>query len=146
MRGIRLVSILNYVKYERKQVMDLLQNELGWVYYGGKHYESIYTRFFQAYILPRKFNIDKRRAHYSNLVCAGQLDREQALAQLREPTYPADKLELDKEYALKKFGITPAEFEQMMALPPKTFLDYPTQFALTEQLKKLKRLRSFMKM
>ncbi|MEI2709148.1 MAG: hypothetical protein V9E96_09070 [Chitinophagaceae bacterium] len=32
-----------------------------------KHYESVFTRFYQGYILPVKFSIDKRKAHLSNL-------------------------------------------------------------------------------
>ena len=58
----------------RRRPWKLLQDKLGWVYYGGKHYESIYTRFFQAYVLPRKFDIDKRKAHHSTLVCSGPDD------------------------------------------------------------------------
>jgi hypothetical protein len=39
--------------------MRILSEELGWKYYGGKHHESIYTRFYQGYVLPKKFKIDK---------------------------------------------------------------------------------------
>ena len=72
-RRIRMVSILNFIDYNKQQAMEVLQNQLGWVYYGGKHYESIYTRFYQAYLLPTKFDIDKRKAHYSNLILSGQM-------------------------------------------------------------------------
>ena len=60
----RWVSVLNYVDYVKKDAMQVLEKELGWRYYGGKHYESIYTRFYQGYILPRKFGYDKRRTHF----------------------------------------------------------------------------------
>ena len=43
-KGIRIVSILNYINYNKSEAMDVLKSELDWVYYGGKHYESIYTR------------------------------------------------------------------------------------------------------
>jgi len=29
-----------------------------------KHYESVYTKFYQAYVLPVKFGIDKRKASF----------------------------------------------------------------------------------
>jgi N-acetyl sugar amidotransferase len=136
-RRIRMVSILNYVNYDKAEAMDVLQNQLGWVYYGGKHYESIYTRFYQAYILPRKFDIDKRKAHYSNLVLSGQMTREEALEQMKLPVYPENLLEEDREYTIKKLGFSEAEFDAMMAAPTKTFEDYRTSHKIFETAKKM---------
>jgi N-acetyl sugar amidotransferase len=136
-RRIRMVSILNYIDYDKKQAMDVLQNKLEWVYYGGKHYESIYTRFYQAYVLPRKFNIDKRKAHYSNLILSGQMSRDEALESMKLPVYPAQLLEGDREYAIKKLELTPTGFDAIMASPNKTFRDYRTSHALFEKAKKL---------
>src|SRR5882757_6727466 len=79
------VSILNYVPYNKKEIKELITRELDWRDYGGKHYESIFTKFYQAYILPEKFKIDKRKAHLSTLICSGQLSREEALKELESP-------------------------------------------------------------
>jgi hypothetical protein len=57
------IHILNYLDFNETKVMEILKDELDWQYYGGKHHESIFTRFYQGYILPKKFNIHKRRAH-----------------------------------------------------------------------------------
>jgi hypothetical protein len=119
-----MVSILNFIDYNKTEAMSILQKELGWVYYGGKHYESIYTRFYQAYLLPRKFDIDKRKAHYSNLILSGQMSRSDALEAMKRPVYPKDLLEQDREYAIKKLNLDEKSFEDIMALPKKTFLDY----------------------
>jgi N-acetyl sugar amidotransferase len=124
LRRIRMVSILNFIDYNKAASMNLLQKELGWVYYGGKHYESIYTRFYQAYLLPRKFKIDKRKAHYSNLILSGQMSRSEALQAMKEPVYPKELLEQDREYAIKKLNLDEKSFEEIMALPTRTFLDY----------------------
>lgn len=137
LRRIRMVSILNYVNYDKAEAMDVLQNQLGWIYYGGKHYESIYTRFYQAYILPRKFDIDKRKAHYSNLILSGQMTRGEALEKMKEPVYPENLLEEDREYTIKKLGFTEAEFAAMMAAPTKTFEDYKTSHGIFERAKRL---------
>ncbi len=110
--------------------MDVLQNVLGWQYYGGKHYESIYTRFFQGYILPRKFNIDKRRAHLSSLIRSGQISRENAVEEMSAPTYPEDLQREDREYVIKKLGMTEQEFESIMAAPVKSYRDYPNYYNL----------------
>ena len=135
LRRIRLVPILDYIDYRKEEAMTQIQNDLGWVYYGGKHYESIYTRFYQSYVLPRKFNIDKRRAHYSNLVLSGQMTRDEALSLMEEPIYPDKGLADDREYVIKKLGLSESEFEAIMAAPPKTFMDYPNSYARIEWAK-----------
>jgi N-acetyl sugar amidotransferase len=124
-RGIKDVNILNYVKYEKKAAMEILKGEIGWRDYGGKHYESIFTRFYQAYILPVKFNIDKRRAHYSVLVASGQISREMALSLLDEPTYDPTAMDEDKRFFIKKLDMTEEEFQQMLQEPVKSYQDYP---------------------
>lgn len=120
------VDILNYVDYVKKDAIQILEEELGWEYYGGKHYESIYTRFFQGYILPKKFGYDKRRGHLSSLICSGEITREDALNEMENEPYPQDLQEEDRRYVIKKLGITEEEFESIMNLPLKTILDYPS--------------------
>ena len=119
------VPILDLIDYRKDDAKRLLERELGWRDYGGKHYESIYTRFFQGYVLPRKFGIDKRRSHLSSLICAGQMSRSAALDELEGPPYEPQLQRDDREYVLKKFGLSSADFDQLMSLPPKTFEEYP---------------------
>jgi N-acetyl sugar amidotransferase len=147
--GIKVFPILDFVPYNKADALDVLQNKLGWQYYGGKHYESIYTRFFQGYILPKKFNIDKRKAHYSSLIRSGQIAREKALEEMAAPTYPEDMQRDDREYVIKKFGLTEQEFDGIMAAPVKSYRDYPNYYNLAsksigfEQARKIvRRLRS----
>ena len=108
---IKVVSVLNYVDYNREEVMDILQSKLGWQNYGGKHYESIYTRFYQGYVLPEKFNIDKRIGHLSDLIRSGSISRERAIEALSSPPLAEDMIQNDLKYVLKKFQITHFEFE-----------------------------------
>jgi len=124
-KNIRTLTILDYVPYVKKDVKEFIIEELGWKDYGHKHWESVFTRFYQAYILPRRFNIDKRKCHLSSLVCSGQLTREEALAEIQAPPYErAEDLERDKEYVLKKLGFSNEEFERLMTMPVKSHLDY----------------------
>jgi N-acetyl sugar amidotransferase len=113
------ISILNYVPYNKKEVKEIIQKELDWRDYGGKHYESQFTKFYQAYILPEKFHIDKRKAHLSTLICSGQMTKPEAILELEKPLYDPAQLKSDKEYVMKKFGLTPEEFEKIMQLPVK---------------------------
>jgi N-acetyl sugar amidotransferase len=122
----RKVDILNYLDYSKEDAMQLLQEKLGWKYYGGKHYESIYTRFYQGFILPVKFGFDKRRVHLSSLVCSGQMTREQALKELEKPTYSPAMQEEDREYVIKKLGLSDESFEAIMNAPKKSYWDYPS--------------------
>ncbi len=120
----KVVSILNCMDYRKQNAMQVLEHELGWKYYGGKHYESIYTRFYQGYILPRKFGYDKRKTHLSSLICSGEMTRAQALQELTTDPYPPALQQEDREYVIKKLGLTSSEFEAIMALPKKRYEDY----------------------
>jgi len=124
-RTQKWIDILNYVDYRKDEALKILQKELGWVYYGGKHYESIYTRFYQGVILPTKFGYDKRRSHLSSLVCAGEITRTQALEELKSETYPKNLQLEDQDYVSKKFNLSDVEWKSIMALPRKKYEDYP---------------------
>lgn len=123
-KGVHSISVLDFVDYNKKKVKQTIQEELGWKDYGGKHYESVWTRFYQGYILPTKFKIDKRKAHLSDLIFGGQISKEEALAELAKPIYDPVQQKTDFEFVLKKFGLTEAEFDAIMKLPPKSHYDY----------------------
>lgn len=125
LRGQRWVNILDYVDYRKTDVIPVLQRELGWEPYETKHGESVYTRFFQNFILIRKFGYDKRRGHLASLVCSGEMTRAEALEALAAPPASAEQNEHDRIFVAKKLGITLDEFDEIMALPPKTMFDYP---------------------
>jgi hypothetical protein len=114
--------------------MDLITKELNWKDYGGKHHESKYTAFFQGYILTRKFNIDKRKLHYSALIRSGQLTRNEALVKVQTDPYSGGEELLD--YCLKKLDFTREEFDHIMDELPKSFLDYKSYYSLIKFMKK----------
>jgi N-acetyl sugar amidotransferase len=137
-KRIRTVSFINYVPFNKEEAMKKIETELGWRNYGGKHYESIYTRFFQSYILPVKFSIDKRKAHLTCLIAStGEVTRQQALEILKQPIADAKLIDDDKEYVTKKLGISDKEFELIMNSPVKSILDYPNNHFLEMKFRKL---------
>ncbi len=136
LRGVRNVSILNYIDYNKEKVMRVLEDELGWVYYGGKHHESIYTRFYQGYILPQKFKVDKRYGHLSDLINAGQINKQSALKEVDSEPYSVDLQKQDVEYVCKKFNITLQEFNSIMETEIKSFRDYPNSYSFVQFLRK----------
>lgn len=123
--GLKKVNILDFEKYNKAEAMALIETELGWKYYGGKHYESIFTRFYQGYYLPMRFNVDKRRAHLSTLINSGQMERAEALEELKKQSYPDEKLlQQDMEFVPKKLGISVSEFQKIMSEPVHSHKDY----------------------
>jgi N-acetyl sugar amidotransferase len=119
------VFLLDYLDYDKQAAKRLLMEQYGWEDYGGKHYESVYTKFYQGWILPHKFGYDKRRMHLSTLVCSGQMTRVQALEEIATPAYAPEQVEPDKEFVAKKLGISREEFDAIMAAPKKRYMDYP---------------------
>ena len=110
----KMIAILNYMDYAKDEAMRVLMEELKWQYYGGKHYESNYTKYFQGIVLPQKFHIDKRKLHLSALILCGQMNRIDALKELGKPIYPLDKIGDDTEYIIKKFGMEADELEAIL--------------------------------
>jgi len=136
-RGIRTVRLLDLLPYNKADAKRLIGDKLGWRDYGGKHYESLFTRFFQAYYLPIKFGYDKRRAHLSSLIVSSQMTREEALAELSKPPESETKLLQEKEFVAKKLGISEVEFDSILALPHRSYPDYPSNawlFQLKDRL------------
>lgn len=106
-RRIEWVDFLDYVDYYKPTCLQELQDKIGYRPYPYKHYESIFTRFYQGYLLPQKFGVDKRRLHLSTLICSGQMTREEAKKLLGESPYPdIDDLKSDIDYFLKKMNWT----------------------------------------
>lgn len=142
-KGVRMISLLNYIDYDKSNAERILREAIGWTSYGGKHHESIYTRFYQGYILPRKFKIDKRYGHLSDLINSGQITRQLALQELSKPPYDVILQKSDYEYVCKKLDYSHDEFEAILSLSPLSFMDYPNSFVAIQRLKSLvNKLRS----
>lgn len=137
LRKMKVIEILNYTNYNKKEAQKLLKEEFGWEDYGGKHRESTFTHFYQSYILPRKFKIDKRRAHLSSLILAGEISRDEALKEIEKPIYTEEELSKEKEYVTRKLGISDKEFEELMNLPIKSHHDYKSNERFLRNMRKL---------
>jgi len=133
-KKITQVRLLYYLPYDENQILEMLTKEVGWQSYGGKHHESKYTGFFQSFILTRKFNIDKRKLHYSALIRAGQMERNFSLEAVHYDPYIGGMETL--EYCLKKLDFTQDEFEILMNEKPRSFLDYKSYYSLVRSMEK----------
>lgn len=134
-------SLLNYVEYNKAKAKEILISEYGWVDYSGKHTESIFTRFYQNYILPLKFNVDKRKAHLASVICSGQITREEALEELKSKPWETKETLDDKAYVIKKFEVTEAWFDNWMKEKPVSHFNFPSYLTRHEKIvQKLKKI------
>jgi N-acetyl sugar amidotransferase len=138
----KVIKFLDLVNYRKTAALKLLEDHYKWRYYGGKHYESLFTRFYQAYILPTKFGIDKRRVHLSCLIRNEEMSREKALTELERDLYGEIELKNDRAYVLKKLKFSEEEFDQIMRTPPRSHLDYPNENWVQEWMVTLSVLRN----
>lgn len=136
--GYKVIKPLNLIEFNKESAKLELKEKLGWRDYGGKHYESIFTKFYQAYILPTKFNIDKRKPHLSTLINSNQISREEAFLKLEEPLYNPRDLENDTDFVLKKLGFTKEWFKQYQKTPATPHLNYKSDQFIYNILLKIK--------
>jgi N-acetyl sugar amidotransferase len=124
-RGIQTIYPLNLVPYSNNDTVEFLMRTFDWKPFGGKHYESSYTRFIQSYYLYEKFGIDYRRAALATQICTGEIRRNDAIGQLQSKPYDANVIEKEMQYISKKLSISRDEFDRILSLPAKWYWDYP---------------------
>jgi len=132
-KGIREIRLMELIDYKKKEVGHILKKKLDWQYYGGHHHENIYTKFFQSFLLPKKFNIDKRKTELSALIRTNQTTRKEAIDKIESSEYVSESEVV--EYTINKLGLSQDEFNKIFALPIKSFKDYPTYHPMIQMLK-----------
>ena len=110
----------------------MLTEKFGWQYYDGHHLENRTGAFHHSVLGPQKFKLDSRANSLSASVRSGKRTRESALEELTMEPVIEDGL---VEYMKKRMHLTDAEYDEIMALPPKTFRDYPTYKKTFEKLR-----------
>jgi len=132
--GLKSIQILNFVNYDKYEALEIIKSELSWKDYGGKHRESTWTKFYQDFYLINKFNIDKRKAHYSALIRNNRISREDAiLAISKEPLGETEGKEL-LQYVLKKLQLSEAEWQKIIASERKEHDSYGSDNDLINKL------------
>lgn len=136
---INWVSFLDLTGYSKDEALGVLVQDYGYQPYPYKHYESILTRFYQGYLLPTKFGIDKRRLHLSNLIVTGQMTRDEGLGLLDSNAYPDDAdLRRDYRYFIKKMGWSEVDLQEYIARPPRPHTDFASEVWIINLLNRVK--------
>lgn len=140
LKGMKVVKLLDLIPYTKKDAIAALKREFQWEPYANKHFESIFTRFYEGYWLIEKFGYDKRKCHFSSLILTGQMERSDALDILKKPPYDKKQAIQDLEYVSKKIGLTKDEFLALMKEENKTYKDYKNSSGLIEMAVKISRI------
>jgi N-acetyl sugar amidotransferase len=131
-RRIKTVTLLYHLDYVRSEVDEILVRELAWKNPGAHYFDDLYQSVIY-YLNRTKFNIDRRLFNYSALVRSGQMSREYALERISHINPIEDEAVI--QLCIKRLGLTRAEFEQIVATPPKTFHDYPNSYSFLRLMK-----------
>jgi N-acetyl sugar amidotransferase len=142
---ITTINVLNYIDYNKTNAMQTIKKELNWQELGGKHFESLFTKFYQVYILPKKFKIDKRRAHLSNLICSGQITKAEALKEMALPPYDENQISQEKVYVIKKLGLSESTFDKIISEKPNKHNTFKTEKQMWKNYFMLIRIFKFWK-
>ena len=140
-KRIKTILPLYYIEYNRTDVDEILSSELGWVNTGAHYYDDLYQSLM-TYILRVKFGIDRRLFNYAALVRSGQMTRQEAI----ERTHKIYSIEDPKviQLCIKRLGLTSEEFDEIMALEPKTFKDYRTNYNFLVKIKYLIKITTYL--
>jgi N-acetyl sugar amidotransferase len=138
LRGIKWISILNYIEYNKEASLDILEKKYAYKKYKSKHDESVFTKFYQNYLLPKKFGIDKRKVHLSNLIASGQLEKKIAEKEIENTS--SLQTSTNKEliqYFLKKLDWDEAKLDDYLIRPPVDHSNYRSEKSLWNFFKKI---------
>ena len=126
-KGIKVERPLNFIPYKKSEAKKLLIDKFGWQPYPQKHFESRFTKFYESFWLPKRFGYDVRKVQFSSLIMTGQMSRDDALEELKKPTYDVKEIEREIEFICNKLEISREDFDSYINLPKKTYQDYKNQ-------------------
>ena len=143
-RRVQWVSFLDYLDYNKAEAISQLMRDFAYKPYPHKHYESVFTRLYMGYILPKKFNVDMRKVDFSNLIISGQMSREQAVTLLKDDPYPSPTdLQLDITFFRKKLGWTEKQWLEYLSRPERRHDEFASEQRLYRFVRSLsRRIRS----
>ena len=136
---IKFIKILNEIHYEKYKSIEILKEKVDFLEYENKHDESVFTKFYQSYYLPKRFGIDKRVAHLSALIRNDEITKE-AAKKLLQKTLDTKELKNEKKFVCEKLGFTLNEMEELVNQPTKHHKDFGSDIRYLTFLFKIKNI------
>jgi len=133
---IKKIRPLYYIDYNKESIKKFLSENFGWKWYGGHHMENKTSYFSNNYYLPKKFGVDIRQCEYASLIRDGQMEREDALVRLSNPSWGSSETDQDLlNEILEAIKFTDEQFYNIMKLPTKSYRDFKTYKKTFEKMK-----------
>ena len=131
-KGIRMFQLPLYVEYKDSLIMPFIEKELGWKFGGREHFDCSYKPV-GAYF-EEKSGRALKKVSLSAQVRSNEMTREDALEKIKAgstETVSQDEL----EYVMKRLDLTQDDVKRFTESPPRTFLDYKTNYSWLSMLK-----------
>jgi len=136
-RKIKSIYPFYFLDYNKNEAQQFLTGTYGWEYYGGHHFENIFTRFVMSYWLYEKFGIDKRKITLSAQVLSGEISREDAITAIQELPYEKGEVESVLNYVTKKLDLNRDQFVEIFKAPGHSYTDYPSYSFIFNSMSRL---------
>ena len=140
LKKIKYIYPLNLINYNSTKAKKKLKEVFDWKDYGGKHFESFFTKFFQGYILPKKFKIDKRILHLSCRIRNNEITRDEAKDIISMPYLETQQILEYESFFKKKLNLSDVELREIMNAEPKKHSDYDYDIYSNIVLQKIKKI------
>lgn len=126
-KKIEVVRPLNLMPYNKKLAMEILRDNYDWLPYPQKHFESRFTKFYEGYWLPTRFGYDTRRVQFSSLILTDQMNRLDALNELKKPPFDESTISDEIQFIANKLDITVEELKSYHTMEKKWWYDYKNE-------------------
>ncbi len=127
--GIKTILPLNFLQYSYDKVEKILNDEIGWTYYGGHHHESLLTKFVVSSYLPKKFNIDRRLTSYSAMVRSKLISKSEAKNIIIKKSISKDEEDKLTDYILNKLDLTNDQYKEILEKKNVNFRNFKTYYS-----------------
>ena len=118
---------LNNFKYIKSEAQEFLKSHYNFEPFDEKHYESQFTKYYEAIYLPRKFGYDTRKITYSSMILTGQMTRDLALERLSVRALSSEEEIRLEKYIADKLEISFNTLRQLVESESKSYKNYRNQ-------------------
>lgn len=132
-KNIVRIRPLYHINYIKNDVKKLLKQKFDWEWYGQHHGENVFTTFFGNYYRNHLMGIDGRLTEFSALIRSGQMTRDNALEQLKQPVVFDGNIDDIRI----KLNMSKDEWGEVLTYPTKTHNDFKTYKSTFKKLKPL---------
>lgn len=120
----KIIFPLNWYWYQREQAISYMKAQFGFIDYGFKHEESVFTKVYQRTILRQKFSCEKIRPHLNAQIRNQEISRSEGQKRLSKFLGNSDLEDYEVEYVRDKLGFSAHEWDKILAENPRQHSEF----------------------